>query len=451
MVPPMDANWTHIKTILEKTLSPGLYNLWIKPLGANIVGDALVIDAPNEFVAAWVRERLTEAVTEAASSVLGRRPTVRVNAAAPGRESARPEAGPTPAATHLALPMAASAVPKPDRDRFRFSFDDFVVGPSNELAYAASRELCDMTLAADQLFICSGPGLGKTHLLQAIGRRVCLEKAQTGPRVAYLTAEEFANRMVMAIKAREIERFKASFRENVDVLLLEDIHFFRDKPRIQDELLNTLKALRSRGCTLVFTSSFLPRELTGLDGQLISRFASGFIAVIDKPDLATRKRILRRKAAIHQVLLPEEVADILAGNLRDDIRQLESCLQNLVLKARLLNMRINAEMAWDVLANYDLAKKPPGLDDIVSYVCDVYDVKASDLCSKSRKRQHVLARNTAFFLARRHTELSLGDIGERFGRRHSTVIKGITSLEKHLSLKTPLGRELETTLSQLGQ
>ncbi|KAF5041341.1 Chromosomal replication initiator protein DnaA [anaerobic digester metagenome] len=267
--------------------------------------------------------------------------------------------------------------------------------------------------------------------------------------MAYLSAEEFANRLVMALKTKQVERFKAAFRENVDVLLLEDVHFFRDKPRIQDELLNTLKALNSRGCRLVFTSSFLPRDLTGLDPQLLSRISSGFLAVIDKPDLATRKRILERKAAIHQVLLPDEVSLLLADRLHADVRQLESCLQNLVLKARLLNCRISVDLAWDVLRHYDLAARPLTLDDIVSYVCDVYRISPDQLVSKSRKRQYVLARNTAFLLARQHTDLSLVDIGNRFNRRHSTVVKGITSIERHLSLRTPLGRELERTIESV--
>jgi len=452
MVPSMEKIWTQTKLLLEKTVSPGLFHLWIKPLSARVAGDALELTAPNAFVAAWVRERLLDAITEAAASVMGRRPTVSVADAGaalpPGRRTGPTTPDRVPAPVSLGLPVEMPLRPLAE-DRFRFTFDEFVVGPCNELAYVASRGICEQTLASDQLFISSSPGLGKTHLLQAIGRQLCQIPGKTRPRVVYLTAEEFAGRLIMAIKARDVERFKASFRESVDVLLLEDIHFFRDKPRIQAELLNTLKALRSRGCRLVFTSSFLPKELAGVDEQLASRFCSGFLAGIVPPDLPTRKRILERKAAVHQVLLPEAVSDLLAEHLRADIRQLESCIHNLALKARLMNRAISLEMAWEVLGNYKIENPALTLDDIVDYVCDIYRISPDQLASKSRKREHVLARNTAFLLARRHTEMSLQDIGQRFNRRHSTVVKGITSLERHVSLETPLGRQIEKTLERV--
>ena len=455
----METIWSQTKELLEKTLSPGLYNLWIKPLAARAGEGVLELTAPNAFVASWVRERLSEQVAEAASVVMGTRPRVEVTAgavsgvsAAPRRAAPRAAAAPRsagPKAAPLTLPMKTRA-PELIKDRFRFSYDGFVVGPGNELAYVASKGICDKSLSAEQLFISSAPGLGKTHLIQAMGRHMCQEDGvDASPRVAYLSAEEFANRLVVAIKTRQLEQFKSAFRENVDVLLLEDVHFFRDKPRIQDELLNTLNALNSRGCRLVFTSSFLPRDLSGLDNQLLSRINSGFLAVIDKPDLVTRKRILERKAAVHQVLLPDDVSTLLADRLHADVRQLESCLQNLLLKAKLLNCNLSVDLAWDVLRHYDLEAKPLTLDDIVAYVCDVYRLSREQLVSKSRKRQYVLARNTAFLLARQHTELSLADIGNRFNRRHSTVVKGITSLERHLSLRTPLGREIERTMQSL--
>ena len=451
----METIWPKTKKLLEKTLTPGLYNLWIKPLSARARDGVLELTAPNAFVASWVRERLADSVAEAAAVVMGSRPSVTVteaHGAKPAETPAPVGAGPRPvrAARSLTLPLPPRA-PELAEDRFRFSYDEFVVGPSNELAYVASRGICDMSLSAEQLFISSAPGLGKTHLIQAMGKMLCHSANPQGGglRVAYLSAEEFANRLVMALRTKQVERFKAAFRENVDVLLLEDIHFFRDKPRIQDELLNTLKALQSRGCRLVFTSSFLPKDLTGLDAQLLSRINSGFLAVIDKPDLATRKRILARKAAVHQVLLPDEVNTLLADRLHADVRQLESCLQNLALKARLLNCNISVDLAWDVLRHYDLEARPLTLDDIVGYVCDVYRLSPEQLVSKSRKRQYVLARNTAFLLARQHTDLSLADIGTRFNRRHSTVVKGIRSIERHLSLRTPLGRELERTIESI--
>jgi len=439
--------WNHILHILERSLNPGLFQVWIKPLSASVAEGRITLTAPNEFVAAWVRDRLSGQIAEAASQVLGGAPAISVSAR-------------NASATPLMETEAAVAAPRPEAPArsgdgvdpaFRFSFDQFVVGPSNALAYEASLGLCRRNLPANQLFISAGPGLGKTHLSQAIGRMMLLDTQPGKAKVCYLSAEEFSSRLILSIKMREMERFKARFRENVDILILEDIHFFQGKLKLQDELLNTINALESRGCRVVFTSSFLPKELSGLDSQLASRLGAGFLATIDQPDFQTRLNILNRKANLHQVLLPGEVADLLADKLRTDIRQLESCLQNLALKARILGRGICMDLAWDVLRNYDLDQPSINLDQIVEYVCTVYNIQRDHLVSKSRKRQHVIARNTAFFLARKHTPLSLQDIGQRFNRRHSTVVKGITAVERQLTLQTPLGRQLETAIDRLAQ
>lgn len=440
--------WNNILRILERSLNPGLYQVWIKPLTAAVKEGGITLYAPNEFVAAWVRDRLANHITEAAAQVMGQAPTVVVVA---GAAADVPQDG-------MTAPQEITTAPKRQKRSddetgrlFRFSFDQFVVGPSNALAYEASLGLCREMLPANQLFISAGPGLGKTHLSQSMGRFFLDEGAKAKPKVVYITAEEFSSRLILAIKTREVERFKAKFRENVDILILEDIHFFQGKLKLQDELLNTLSALQSRGCRVVFTSSFLPKELTGLDNQLASRLCAGFMATIDQPDFKTRLNILESKAKQHQVLLPGEVAGLLADRIRTDIRQLESCLQNLALKARILGRAISLEMAWEVLKNYDLDQPALGLDQIMEFICSVYDIRPDSLVSKSRKRQHVVARNTAFFLARKHTDLSLQDIGERFNRRHSTVVKGITAVERQLSLQTPLGRQIESAIERLAQ
>jgi len=448
-LPMTNPTWNHILRILERSLNPGLFQVWIKPLSAAIKEGGLVLHAPNEFVAAWVRDKLMSHIAEAASQVMGQNVSVAIVAGAGNDFPARNE---SQGAARLESVQAVSGE-KPDESGrlFRFSFDHFVVGPSNALAYEASLGLCRETLPSSQLFISAGPGLGKTHLSQAIGNLLVAKGRTAQPRVVYLTAEEFSSRLILAIKMREVERFKARFRENVDILILEDIHFFQGKLKLQDELLNTLSALQSRGCRVVFTSSFLPKELTGLDNQLASRLCAGFMATIEHPDLQTRLNILTSKARQHQVLLPGDVAGLVADRIRTDIRQLESCLQNLALKARILGQAISMEMAWDVLKNYDLEQPAMGLDQIVEYVCSVYGIKPEHLASKSRKRSYVIARNTAFFLARKHTSLSLQDIGQRFNRRHSTVVKGITAVERQLTLQTPLGRQIESTIDRMVQ
>lgn len=324
---------------------------------------------------------------------------------------------------------------------WRHSFDDFVVGPCNELAFAASRSMCKESRGADILFLSSSPGLGKTHLIQAAGRQLCKECNFRMPKVEYLTAEEFASRLVMALKSNETDRFKARYRD-VDVLLLEDVHFLQGKEKMQDELLATVKTLQDRGSKVIFSSSFVPRDLRGMSDQLLSRLHSGFLAVIERPDRATRKKILTEKARLNHVVLSEEVSDFLAESIDSDVRQIESCLSNLVLKAKLLKCGITMQMAWEAVQHYAPREKKLDLEGIIAYVAQGYGISRAQLGSKSRKKELVTARNTVFYLARKHTDLSLSEIGGIFDRTHSTVIKGITSLEREMTRETSLGRQI---------
>lgn len=445
--------WHQISLSLEKKLSPGHFQLWIKPLQGCLDNDTLVLCAPNAFVCTWVRERMLGQIKDAAAETLGFAPAVelcsaRADAPAPAVAPARTAPAGKIVTRQMGLPMA-HAVPTQTVQNWRHQFDDFIVGPCNNLAYVASRSFCQDTQGSDQLFLCSAPGLGKTHLAQAIGSEIARQTNRQHLRVCYLSGEEFSSQLVMAIKAKAVEQFKARFRSNVDLLLLEDVHFFQGKEKMQDELLNTLKSLQNQGRRVVMTSTFLPRELSDIDANLLSRFAQGFMAVIDKPDYQTRMGIIQAKASAARVSMPGSVAELLADRIRTDVRQLESCLKNIILKAKLLNMDISMDLAWEILQNYNLDCASIDLDKIISFVCQAYGFGFDDLRSKSRKRDRVIARNTAFYLARKHTDLSLVDIGRRFNRKHSTVIKGIASVEQEVSRKTSLGNQIARTMSRL--
>lgn len=444
-------------------MSPGLFKVWIQPLKADELEGELLLMAPNDFVANWVRDRLMTAICEAATSALGVCPKVRIIAepsyqgalTVPPSPDQIQQAGSRPKVSsrtriqgQLGLPGTNDGA-QARQPAWRFSFEDFVVGPCNELAYAATKGMCYDSIPSDQLFISSGAGLGKTHLMQAVGKHLTALSNKKRARLEYLTGEEFARQMIFALRAKEIERFKARFRDSVDILLLEDIHFFQGKQKIQDELLATLKSLQANGSKVVLSSSFLPRELKDLDPQLASRFCSGFIAMMTAPDYDTRKRILERKAKSLHIVLPTPVTDLLANKICNDVRQLESCLQNLILKAKLLNRQISTDLAWQVIDQYKTEETHLNIERIIEFVCDCFELAEKQLSSKSRQRQIVLARNTAFYLARKYTELSLQDIGARFNRRHSTVIKGITNVERELSQETPLGRQLANTMEMI--
>lgn len=466
----MNTVWEKIQLHLQNTVDPGNYKVWIAPLTCALKKDVFTIQALNPFVADFVRTRYACAITEAIRTVCGDGYTVDICAAEKAVPQKTAAAGPAKTAEESPVPAKNNRRGKHDpaghgddltlqydlpfrlpaeqtpKRIWRHSFDDFIVGPSNALAFAAAQSLCKDSRAADMLFLSSAPGLGKTHLTQAVGHQLCIASNLAAPRVEYLTAEEFCSRLFLSIKTGETDRFKARYRD-VDLLLLEDVHFLQGKEKMQEELLATVKTLQEKGSKVVFSSSFVPRELKGMSDPLLSRFSSGFLAYIDKPNRETRKRILTEKARTYQVMLPEDISDFLADSLDNDVRQLESCLRNLILKAKLLGSTITMQMAWEIAGNYASCEKKLDLEGILRYVCQGFSITPDQIRSKSRKRELVTARNTVFYLARKHTDLSLEEIGSRFCRSHSTVIKGITSLEREISRDSSLGRQMANTIA----
>ncbi|MDR1359616.1 MAG: ATP-binding protein [Deltaproteobacteria bacterium] len=424
--------------------------------------------APDAFSADFIRVHFLEAIVRAAHSVFGRQCPVLVRtlprqaetapaaprepsfARSPAEQPAVTPPAPRPlSALQLDLPMrmpgheareCSTAYP------WRFSFEDFVVGPCNELAYAASRSMCNDTGGTQILYLASPPGLGKTHLLQAAGRMLTECCNRCAPKVEYLTAEEFVSRLWLAIKGQDTDRFKARYRAT-DLLLLEDVHFLQGKGAMQAELLATLKALGDRGSRVLCTSSFQIRDLRNMDEQLLSRLSAGLLSDIERPDEETRRRIFRRKAASQQVDLPEEVAEVLARHINADVRQMESCLHNLAFKARLYNSAVTMQMAWEAIRSYGTQTPCLNMDAIIELVCKSFGLLPEQMRSSRRTQELVSARNTVFYLARKHTDLSLEAIGQHFHRRHSTVIKGITSLEREMSRQSPLGNQVASAIS----
>ena len=497
----MQKKWAQIQEILEKRLTPGQFKVWISPLVPVWEEGKIVLHAPSDFVADFVRGRFLPLIAEAAGKVTGVNCPVQVRrgpfllqqtsngaqvsacpdgglittsdsgntgtASAPamvvspcdftsceaGVEQAGQAALPSPRPlpmVQLALPVRAPEpeVPLSADHSWRFTFDDFVVGPCNELAHAAARSMCGGRNGVDVLFLSSAPGLGKTHLMQAVGKALCDSCNLRSPKVEYLTAEEFASRFYLSLKIHDTDRFKARYRD-ADLLLLEDVHFLQGKEKMQAELLATIKSMRDRGSKVVFTSSFAPKDLRQMDDQLHSRLSAGLLSFIDRPDEQTRRRILRHKASLHQVLLPDDVEDILARYIQTDVRQIESCLQNLILKARLLNSGITLNMALEVVSNYAAHSPILDMNAIINHVCRGFGLTREQLASSSRKQEYVTARNTAFYLARKHTDLSLAAIGQHFNRKHTTVMKGITNLEREMSAESHLGRQVSNAITMI--
>lgn len=413
-------------------------------------------------MAEQVRSQFLQAIVEAGCSLLGSLPVVTVRAAAPRKKMAMPGpvsveqlANTLPSAPsvlmaeqQLSLPLPLPRVSCTHHRNWKYSFEDFVVGPCNQLAFAAATNILDANAPVDMVFLCSGAGLGKTHLTQAVGQALSLEATKRDVRMEYLTAEEFTSQFVHASKFGAMEQFKERFR-NLDMLLLEDVHFLRGKDRTQEELLATIKSLQTHGGRVVLTSSFAPRDLAGVDSQLVSRFCSGFVASMERPNRETRIHILKEKAKRQCMLLPAPVAELLADRITGDVRILESCLHNLMLQSRFMGQKVTEEMAIEVIRTVAQNNPQLAVEDVVSLICRSFGLTLAQLSSKSRRQNLVVARNTAFFLLRKHTDLTLEEIGDRFNRKHSTVIKGITAVEREMSRRTPLGGQIEHTVSMI--
>ncbi|MDR1489236.1 MAG: ATP-binding protein [Desulfovibrio sp.] len=486
----MQKKWAKILKILDKSIAPAQLKVWLQPLIPARDEGGLVLSAKTEFVCAHVNTWFISALKSAATEVFGFDCPVRVECrpglplpfndpekpekslpidetspvAASDDEENRQPGSPEPCAGFLAAPPSSPlpAVrqvhlpydPRPKREdshkerQWRFSFDDFVVGPCNRLAHAASLSMCDTGKNAAVLFLSSPPGLGKTHLMQAVGKLLCETCNRRRPKVEYLTAEEFASHFIYALKGtgNDMLAFKARYRE-LDLLLLDDVHFLQSKVKTQNELLYILQSLAANGGKTVFSSSFAPHDFKNMDEQLFSRMSAGLLSFIEHPDEDTRRGILRRKASLHQIRLPKEVEDILAGPAFDDVRKIESCLHTLIHKARLMNSMLTPELAMEAIGQYSEYRAPRDIESIIAVICKLYGLTREQLSSGSRRQEYVSARNTAFYLARKYTDLSLEAIGRRFNRRHSTVIKGITWLERELSRRSPLGLQLSNSIS----
>ncbi|MBD5553451.1 MAG: ATP-binding protein [Desulfovibrio sp.] len=438
----MKTKWTEITTNLRNSLDSGVFRIWVAPLEAEITTSGLRLTAPSAYMAGWIRGHLLAAIRAAAAPVLGvAQDALEIEIAAGqtanAQSSASVLANLMPRASQAELPIRHSRQIAAS-GQWRYRFEDFVTGASNNLAVAACREMCQ-TGQVRSLFVTSGPGLGKTHLAQAAGQ--LLSQSGQPLKIGYLTAEQFASQFVAAMRARDLEAYKQRLC-GLDALLLEDVHFLQRKKAMQEFALAIIKNIQEKGGRVIFTSSFAPRQLTDLDGQLASQFCSGIIAHMDKPDAGMRREILARKAKTFQVSLPDEVAALLSERLSSDVRQLESCLQNMVFKARLLNSGLTLDLALETIGEYAGAEPCLDLNAIVRLVCESFGLTEMQLRSRSRKHDYVQGRNTVFYLARKHTEMSLDSIGSALNRKHSTVMRSITQVEQEMARDSREGRQI---------
>ena len=425
--------WEDLKHRIKTELPLKSFSLWIDPITLmKQQGETLVLSCPNKFSLNWITENYMGIMEEKLDKAGEGKYKMTLQVAALQKDAPRPappdddEKLPLPKAKKV--PRSAGKWLNPE-----FTFDRFVVGKCNEFAFSASRALAlGKNWPYNHLYMRANTGLGKSHLIQAIGHAIL--DTNPGTRVCYITAEDFINEMIYSIKNKTIEAFKNKYRRSCDVLLLEEVHFLSGKPKTQLELEYTLDALANDNKKLIFTSSLLPNDIPNLTKELISRLTSGIITTLDPPDYETRVNILERKAGELKLILPEEIIHLFSQYLSRDIRQMESALRCLKAKSELLNTRIDMNLAKEVLTSQVPEQNAITIESIKKLVCQYFKVEPVMLRSKSRKRIHSYPRNLYVYLCRRHTDTTVEDIGKSINRNHSTVLYASEAVEQKIKV-----------------
>jgi chromosomal replication initiator protein len=411
------------------------FRIWFKNSTRLTLADGLLkVGVANQFMATWLQSHFNAEITEAAKTVMGAdcRLMFAIDSQLAGQNSgaglnfqAIPAIPAHPA--QLVSPAVAYA------NKLKLRFDNFIVGPSNELAFNASKAVvCDKQSPFNPLFIHGGYGLGKTHLLQGI----CNELRRTRPAAnwLYLSAEDFANQFVLALKTRKLEAFRGRMRQT-DLLAIDDIHFLASKPSTQEEFLHTFNTLDLSGRQVILASDAHPKMITQLSEKLVNRFVSGMVVKIDAPDFRTRCQIVRQFVRSINKFVPEDVIGFIADNIKSNIREIQGAILKLVAFSSLQNTKIDLAMANTVLVEH-LERCDPmvHISDIESTVASFFGITPSAINSSKKDQTIALARHFCMYLARKHTRLSSSEVGRLLGgKNHATVLLACKKVDGHIA------------------
>ena len=502
--------WQQCVELLREELPAQQFNTWIRPLQVEAEGDELRVYAPNRFVLDWVNEKYLGRVLElldehgngmapALSLLIGSKrssaPRAAPNAPLAAAQVSQAQANTAPASAPAPAPSAAPAKrstqkteevsEEPSRDSFdpmagaasqqapvraeqrtvqvegalkhtsylnrTFTFENFVEGKSNQLARAAAWQVADNPKHGyNPLFLYGGVGLGKTHLMHAVGNH--LLKKNPNAKVVYLHSERFVADMVKALQLNAINEFKRFYR-SVDALLIDDIQFFARKERSQEEFFHTFNALLEGGQQVILTSDRYPKEIEGLEERLKSRFGWGLTVAVEPPELETRVAILMKKADQAKVELPHDAAFFIAQRIRSNVRELEGALKRVIAHSHFMGRDITIELIRESLKDLlALQDKLVSVDNIQRTVAEYYKIKISDLLSKRRSRSVARPRQVAMALSKELTEHSLPEIGEAFaGRDHTTVLHACRQIRTLIESDGKLREDWDKLLRKLSE
>ncbi|AZK45579.1 chromosomal replication initiator protein DnaA [Paenibacillus lentus] len=409
--------WQHILSIINTKLSKPSFDTWFKATKVvSLTDDSIVISAPTTFAVEWLESRYTKLVATTVYEYLDKQVDVSfvIEESAPAEQTQKQKEAPTPVA--IEEPISHMLNPK-------YTFDTFVIGSGNRFAHAASLAVAEAPARAyNPLFLYGGVGLGKTHLMHAIGHYI-LEHSPSS-KVVYISSEKFTNEFINSIRDNRAESFRNKYR-NIDILLIDDIQFLAGKESTQEEFFHTFNALHEERKQIIISSDRPPKEIPTLEERLRSRFEWGLITDIQPPDLETRIAILRKKAKAENLDIPNEAMMYIANQIDTNIRELEGALIRVVAYSSLINQDITTHLAAEALKDIIPSSRPKmiTIQDIQQKVGEYYNLKIEDFKARKRTKAIAFPRQIAMYLSRELTDFSLPKIGDAFGGRdHTTVI-----------------------------
>ena len=449
----MNSFWDSCLEYFKTVLSSQQYKTWVHPLDGAIINGEIVIVAPNRFLLVWARDNYSKDLKRLAKDSSGSQLPIRFTLKTPppaDQNVSEPEATELP--TNTSEPVDSKVAKKNNRLpqlNPAFTFDSFVTGRGNQLARAAALQVCDNPAKAyNPLFIYGGVGLGKTHLVQAIGN-VTAEKTP-GAKILYIHAEKYVSDVVSAYQHKSFEQFKRLYH-SLDLLLIDDIQFFAKKARTQEEFFYLFNALMQSKKQVVMTCDTFPKEISGMEDRLVSRFGSGLTVAIEPPELELRVAILLKKAEEDDLNLSEEVAFFVATHIQSNVRELEGALKRITAYANFTKEPVSVSLAKEALKDLLASNsKLITIDSVQKCVADYYKLKVSDMFSKKRTRSVARPRQMAMALSKELTSYSLPDIGDAYGGRdHTTVLHACRKIAELRTTDTNTARDFNALIQIL--
>lgn len=441
----LDEIWEKCLSLIEKRVGTHVFELWFKPVRlAQLKDQNTILEIPNRFFKEWIEDYYPDIISEVMLEVTGSPVNIKFKIAEKEANEVRRLEAKLESRKQRLTSKGIYLNPK-------YTFDTFVTGQSNQVAFSSARAVAESPGSRyNPFFIYGGVGLGKTHLLTAIGNYVADRKRDYN--IIYVSSEQFTNEFVSAMRHQKAEEMKERYR-SADMLLLDDVQFFAGKNATQDELFHTINALYERQKQIVLTSDRPPKEIKDITDRLRSRFGMGLTVDIQPPELELKMAIIQKKAAMERLYLPDDVVEFLASRIKSNIRELEGCLIRLGAHTALTGETITVQLAKNLLRDIIVDEvRPVTIDQIQKTVAEAFGIKCQEMKSKKRTKEVAIPRQIAMYISKRLLDMSLSDIGKNFGGKdHATVIYSCRQVEDRIATDDDFKRLVEGLINRIRQ